>query len=566
MAHQKLDRRARRDALDVRLQKRLLAGADDVKRVVGIASDHVEVDVQDERARLDRRILDERAGALEPGFLAVERREDQRVRRGLGLEMTGQREERGRAGRVVVGAVVDLAVGRDADVIVVRRDDDVPARLSRAVDAAHDVGAGAAVRCRPRGGGAETRARTTSPIGARPAALKRSITYARALSPPGVPARRPCMSSADSTCRSREQLRRIEQIAARGLRVADGEPGERYRKNGQPDNRVVSCVTGYTAALVLLHLGVFLITLSGLVFEVALTRIYSATIWYHFAFVAVSVALLGWGLGGFGLHLLRKRDARRRSTRPPCSRCSTPRRFRRVWACSCASRSRSNGCRSTSSRRSCRFFLAGMALSMVFDLHRAARRVAVFRGPARRVARRARRDLPAPEARRRGGGHRRRGGAAALAAACLSSPRMIRGSGSASAPPRFVVVVSNERTAGLFHVIARARSRRCGGRWTRRPGARVTQTRLERVLAHRCGRRASSRRTSRGSTSTPTPGRASCSGTAESKACATCGRGIARFRSRCSRQRRRRSSSAPAAAPTSWSRSRPAAARSPPSS
>ena len=51
----------------------------------------------------------------------------------------------------------------------------------------------------------------------------------------------------------------------------------------------------------LLHLGVFLITLSGLVFEVALTRIYSATIWYHFAFVAVSVALLGWGLGGFAL-------------------------------------------------------------------------------------------------------------------------------------------------------------------------------------------------------------------------------------------------------------------------
>jgi len=58
---------------------------------------------------------------------------------------------------------------------------------------------------------------------------------------------------------------------------------------------------------VLLHLGVFLITLSGLVFEVALTRIYSATIWYHFAFVAVSVALLGWGLGGFGLHLLKRR-------------------------------------------------------------------------------------------------------------------------------------------------------------------------------------------------------------------------------------------------------------------
>ena len=56
-----------------------------------------------------------------------------------------------------------------------------------------------------------------------------------------------------------------------------------------------------------LHLAVFLITLSGLLFEVALTRIYSATIWYHFTFIAVSVALLGWGLGGFAVHLLKKR-------------------------------------------------------------------------------------------------------------------------------------------------------------------------------------------------------------------------------------------------------------------
>jgi hypothetical protein len=56
-----------------------------------------------------------------------------------------------------------------------------------------------------------------------------------------------------------------------------------------------------------MHLAVFLITLSGLVFEVGLTRIYSATIWYHFTFIAVSVALLGWGLGGFALHLLKRR-------------------------------------------------------------------------------------------------------------------------------------------------------------------------------------------------------------------------------------------------------------------
>ena len=56
-----------------------------------------------------------------------------------------------------------------------------------------------------------------------------------------------------------------------------------------------------------LYLGIFLVTLSGLMFEIGLTRIFSATIWYHFAFVAISVALLGWGLGGFALHLLRGR-------------------------------------------------------------------------------------------------------------------------------------------------------------------------------------------------------------------------------------------------------------------
>jgi hypothetical protein len=56
-----------------------------------------------------------------------------------------------------------------------------------------------------------------------------------------------------------------------------------------------------------LHAAVALITLSGLVFEIGLTRIYSATIWYHFAFLAVSVALLGWGLGGVVLHTLRDR-------------------------------------------------------------------------------------------------------------------------------------------------------------------------------------------------------------------------------------------------------------------
>ena len=48
----------------------------------------------------------------------------------------------------------------------------------------------------------------------------------------------------------------------------------------------------------LLFAGIFLTALSGLVLEVSITRIFSAAIWYHFAFVPVSVALLGLGASG----------------------------------------------------------------------------------------------------------------------------------------------------------------------------------------------------------------------------------------------------------------------------
>src|SRR5438132_11662430 len=67
-------------------------------------------------------------------------------------------------------------------------------------------------------------------------------------------------------------------------------------------------------AILQTKLAIFLITLSGLVLEVGLTRIYSASIWYHFAFVAISVALLGWGLGGFTVHLLTQRVRRSMDT------------------------------------------------------------------------------------------------------------------------------------------------------------------------------------------------------------------------------------------------------------
>src|SRR3989440_1865283 len=65
------------------------------------------------------------------------------------------------------------------------------------------------------------------------------------------------------------------------------------------------------------RIAVFLITLSGLILEVGLTRIYSASIWYHFAFVAISVALLGWGLGGFTVHVWKQMRTRKTAGRMP---------------------------------------------------------------------------------------------------------------------------------------------------------------------------------------------------------------------------------------------------------
>jgi SAM-dependent methyltransferase len=120
-----------------------------------------------------------------------------------------------------------------------------------------------------------------------------------------------------------------------------------------------------------IQIGIFLITLSGLMFEIGLTRIFSATIWYHFAFVAISVALLGWGLGGFALHLLRD------VVKPSLEKAAAltllyalsipltlwlivsypfhPEKLSFYFVCSVAP-----------------FFLAGAALSMVFTLKREA--------------------------------------------------------------------------------------------------------------------------------------------------------------------------------------------------
>lgn len=53
--------------------------------------------------------------------------------------------------------------------------------------------------------------------------------------------------------------------------------------------------------------GIFLASLSGLILEIAITRIFSAAIWYHFAFVAVAVALVGLGSSGLLVHYRLKK-------------------------------------------------------------------------------------------------------------------------------------------------------------------------------------------------------------------------------------------------------------------
>jgi len=54
-------------------------------------------------------------------------------------------------------------------------------------------------------------------------------------------------------------------------------------------------------------LSLFLVSFTGLTLQVTLTRIFSVTLFYHYAFVAVSVALFGWGLGGIALLFFKQR-------------------------------------------------------------------------------------------------------------------------------------------------------------------------------------------------------------------------------------------------------------------
>ena len=53
--------------------------------------------------------------------------------------------------------------------------------------------------------------------------------------------------------------------------------------------------------------GLALTSFSALLLELALTRLFSVILFYHFAFLAISIALLGLGAGGVFAYLLKSR-------------------------------------------------------------------------------------------------------------------------------------------------------------------------------------------------------------------------------------------------------------------
>src|SRR5947199_8942341 len=56
------------------------------------------------------------------------------------------------------------------------------------------------------------------------------------------------------------------------------------------------------------YAGLFLTTLSLLQLELFLTRIFSVTMWYHFAFMAISLAMFGLAAGAVFVEILPKRE------------------------------------------------------------------------------------------------------------------------------------------------------------------------------------------------------------------------------------------------------------------
>jgi MFS family permease len=57
----------------------------------------------------------------------------------------------------------------------------------------------------------------------------------------------------------------------------------------------------------LVLVGILLVSFSSLMLEILITRLFSTVIWYHYAFIAVSVAMFGLGFGGVFAHYIGRK-------------------------------------------------------------------------------------------------------------------------------------------------------------------------------------------------------------------------------------------------------------------
>src|SRR6266496_3832017 len=62
-----------------------------------------------------------------------------------------------------------------------------------------------------------------------------------------------------------------------------------------------------SSLLTFLLVTLFVLSLSVLLFELALTRIFSIILWYNYAFMAISIAFFGLGIGGLLIYLIKNK-------------------------------------------------------------------------------------------------------------------------------------------------------------------------------------------------------------------------------------------------------------------
>jgi hypothetical protein len=84
------------------------------------------------------------------------------------------------------------------------------------------------------------------------------------------------------------------------------------------ERRAVAVERSVAGARAGTYAGLFTLTLATLAYEITLTRIFSVVMWYHFAFVAISVALFGLTIGALIVHHFPDRFAVAAAPRQLC--------------------------------------------------------------------------------------------------------------------------------------------------------------------------------------------------------------------------------------------------------